>query len=47
MTSASGRLEQMTLKIQNLKDFSTRLKLHPAETATTEWVIIVGKPGPS
>jgi hypothetical protein len=42
MTSASGRLEQMILKIQNFRDLLRKVVLTPAETATTEWVIIVG-----
>ena len=43
MTSASGRLEHTMLKIQNFKDSFPELKPNPEETATTEWVMIVGK----
>ena len=43
MTSASGRIEHAILKIQNFKDFFPDLKPNPADTAITEWDMIVGK----
>jgi hypothetical protein len=42
MTSASGRLEQAMLKIQNFKDSFPELKLYEEDKAITEWLMIVG-----
>jgi len=43
ITSASGRAEHTMLKIQNFRDSFPELKPLAEETATTEWVMIVGK----
>ena len=43
MTSASGRTEHTTLKIQNFNGIFPELNTLPAQTATAEWVMMVGK----
>lgn len=43
MTSASGRIEHIMLKTQNFKGIFPEPNTLPAQTATTEWVMMVGK----